>query len=178
MSSQAPALNTAATRTLTPCPKRDPAEVSTVGRGHYYIGVAATHDDITLAAAVGGALAFSSPFSARTLITMDIDMNEADALEALSAILERLTDNPYDIALHVEHIRIARATGMEDQVDAALDMVTTFWAAGDAVWLPLLERKIATSDLQSPDDLKATLQLFTRAEGDYLCTCRAPLKWT
>ena len=105
-------------------------------------------------------------------------MNEADALEALSAILERLTDNPYDIALHVEHIRIARATGMEDQVDAALDMVTTFWAAGDAVWLPLLERKIATSDLQSPDDLKAILQLFTRAEGDYLCTCRAPLKWT
>ena len=109
---------------------------------------------------------------------MDIDMNEADALEALSGVLERLTEDPYDIALHVEHIRIARATGMEDQLDSALDMVTAFWAAGDDVWLPLLERKIATSDLQSPDDLKAILDLFTRAEGDYLCTCRAHLQGT
>ena len=96
-------------------------------------------------------------------------MNEVDALEALSTILERLTDNPYDIALHVEHIRVARATGMDDQVDAALDMVTAFWAAGDAVWLPLVERKIAISDLHSPEDLQAIFDLFARGEQDYLC---------
>lgn len=100
---------------------------------------------------------------------MDVDMNEADALEALSSILERLTENPYDISLHAEHIRIARATGMEDQVDSALEMVTAFWAAGEDVWLPLIQQKLATSDLESPDALQAILDLFTRAERDYMC---------
>ncbi len=100
---------------------------------------------------------------------MDVDMNEADALEALSSVLERLTDNPYDIALHAEHIRIARATGMEDQVESALEMMTAFWAAGEDVWLPLVQHKIAASNLDSPEDLRAILDLFTRAERDYLC---------
>ncbi|TFK90773.1 RNA-binding protein Prp24 [Polyporus arcularius HHB13444] len=99
---------------------------------------------------------------------MDVDMNEADALEALSSVLERLTDNPYDIALHAEHIRIARATGMEDQVESALEMMTAFWAAGEDVWLPLIQHKIAASNLDSPEDLRAILDLFTRAERDYL----------
>ncbi|RPD62808.1 RNA-binding protein Prp24 [Lentinus tigrinus ALCF2SS1-6] len=99
---------------------------------------------------------------------MDVEMNEADALEALSSILERLTDNPYDIALHAEHIRIARATGMDDQVESALDMMTAFWAAGEDVWLPLIQRKIDASNLDSSEDLRAILDLFVRAERDYL----------
>lgn len=100
----------------------------------------------------------------------DVAMNEADSLEALSGVLERLTENPYDISLHAEHIRIARSTGMEDQVDSALEMMTAFWAAGEEVWLPLIERKLHTSSLDAPDDLRAILDLFTRAEQDYLCT--------
>ena len=98
-------------------------------------------------------------------------MNEADSLEALSGVLERLTENPYDISLHAEHIRIARATGMDDQVDSALEMMTAFWAAGDYAWLPLIERKIAGSNLESPEDLQGILDLFSRAEQDYLCEC-------
>ncbi|KAH9890065.1 RNA-binding protein Prp24 [Cubamyces lactineus] len=98
----------------------------------------------------------------------DVAMNEADSLEALSGVLERLTENPYDISLHAEHIRIARSTGMEDQVDSALEMMTAFWAAGEEVWLPLIERKLHTSSLDAPDDLRAILDLFTRAEQDYL----------
>lgn len=100
---------------------------------------------------------------------MDVDMNEADALEALSGILERITENPYDIGLHAEHIRIARATGMDDQVESALDMMTAFWAAGEDVWLPLLQRKIAATNLDAREDLQSILDLFARAEQDYLC---------
>ncbi|KAH9925562.1 RNA-binding protein Prp24 [Fomitopsis serialis] len=95
-------------------------------------------------------------------------MDETDALEALSNILNRLTEDPYDISLHVEHVRIAQQTGMEDQLDSALEMVTAFWAAGDYVWLPLIERKIQASNLESPEDLQGILDLFGRAEQDYL----------
>ncbi len=114
-------------------------------------------------------LADAAGRSASTVATMDVEMNEADSLEALSGVLERLTENPYDISLHVEHIRIARATGMDDHVDSALEMMTVFWAAGDGVWLPLIAHKIAASNLESPEDLQSILDLFTRAERDYLC---------
>ncbi|KAL7280196.1 hypothetical protein ACG7TL_006615 [Trametes sanguinea] len=99
---------------------------------------------------------------------MDVQMNEADSLEALSGILERLTENPYDISLHAEHIRIARSAGMEDELESALEMMTAFWAAGEEVWLPLIQRKLDSSNLESPEDLKAVLHLFERAEQDYL----------
>ncbi|PIL22915.1 hypothetical protein GSI_15611 [Ganoderma sinense ZZ0214-1] len=99
---------------------------------------------------------------------MDVEMNEVDLLEALSGVLERITENPYDFALHAEHVRIAHATGMDDQVDSALAMMTAFWASGDGVWLPLIQHKIAGSDLESPEDLQSILDLFARAEQDYV----------
>ncbi|KAH9851597.1 RNA-binding protein Prp24 [Lenzites betulinus] len=99
---------------------------------------------------------------------MDVAMNEADSLEALSGILERLTENPYDISLHAEHVRIARETGMDEQVESALEMMTAFWAAGEHVWLPLIQQKTSSSNLESPDDIKAILDLYSRAEQDYV----------
>ena len=98
-------------------------------------------------------------------------MDEAGALEALANVLNRLTDDPYDIALHIEHVRIAQQTGMEDQLESAVEMATAFWAVGDYVWLPLLEHKLQGSDLDSAQDLQAILDLFGRAEQDYLCAC-------
>ena len=98
-------------------------------------------------------------------------MDEADALEALAGVLTSLTGNPYDITLHAQHVRLARETGMDDQLEAALDMVTAFWAAGDYVWLPLLDSKRNAVDLDSTKGIKAMLALFERAEGDYLCKC-------
>ncbi|KZT09316.1 RNA-binding protein Prp24 [Laetiporus sulphureus 93-53] len=95
-------------------------------------------------------------------------MDDADALEALSNILTRLTDNPYDITLHAENVRFSRETGMEDQIESALEMVTAFWAAGDYVWIPLIEHKLQSSNLESADDLRAVLDLCERAEQDYL----------
>ncbi|KZT64612.1 hypothetical protein DAEQUDRAFT_717745 [Daedalea quercina L-15889] len=95
-------------------------------------------------------------------------MDESDALEALSNVLNRLTEDPYDITLHIEHVRIARETGMDDQLESALEMFTAFWAAGDYVWLPLIEHKLQASNLESPQDLQAILDLFNRAEQDCL----------
>ena len=97
-------------------------------------------------------------------------MEESDALEALANILNRLTDDPYNITLHIEHVRIAQQTGMDDQLEAALEMATAFWAVGDYVWLPLIERKLQGSNLDSAQDLQTILDLFGRAEQDYLCT--------
>ncbi|EMD31421.1 hypothetical protein CERSUDRAFT_119799 [Gelatoporia subvermispora B] len=95
-------------------------------------------------------------------------MEDADALEALSNILERLTENPYDIALHAEHLRIAYASGSDEQIDSALDMTTAFWAVGDEVWLPLINRKLQSANLESADDLLGVLSVFETAEQDYL----------
>ncbi|KAF9811778.1 hypothetical protein IEO21_06434 [Rhodonia placenta] len=95
-------------------------------------------------------------------------MEEADALEALSTILTRLTENPYDLSLHAEHVRLARETGMQDQVESALEMVTAFWAAGDHIWQPLLEHKVKSGSLESAEHLQEIMGMYERAEADYL----------
>ena len=98
-------------------------------------------------------------------------MEEADALEALSNTLTLLTEDPYDITLHAQHVRLARASGMEDQLESALDMVTSFWAAGSYVWLPVLDVKMKGLDLDKAEDVQTLFALFERAEEDYLCEC-------
>lgn len=95
-------------------------------------------------------------------------MEEADVLEALSDVLERLTINPYDLSLHAEHIRIAQATGMQDQLISALDMMTAYWAVGDQLWLLLIQPNLASIP-ETVEELKSLLTLFQRAEEDYLC---------
>ncbi|PSR71958.1 hypothetical protein PHLCEN_2v12168 [Hermanssonia centrifuga] len=95
-------------------------------------------------------------------------MDEADAFEALADTLTLLTENPHDISLHAQHVRLARETGMKDQLEAALDMVTTFWAAGDYVWIPLIDIRIEDADLEDSEGINEVLALFQRAEEDYL----------
>ncbi len=97
-------------------------------------------------------------------------MDEADALEALANTLTLLTENPHDISLHAQHVRLARETDMKDQLEAALYMVTTFWAAGDYVWIPLIDIRIEDADLEDSEGINEVLALFQRAEEDYLCT--------
>lgn len=121
--------------------------------------------------------------SSTTTTLVSLAMDEADALEALANTLTLLTENPYDISLHAQNVRLARATGMEDQLEAALGMVTTFWAAGNYVWLPLIDMKANSADLAKKEDMEDLLALFERAEEDYLCklhllaykSCRAHL---
>lgn len=98
-------------------------------------------------------------------------MDEAAALEALANTLTLLTENPYDLSLHIQHVRLARETGMEDQVEAALDMLVTYWAAGEDVWIPYIDSRLKTADLESVEGLQSVLELFEKAEADYLCVC-------
>lgn len=102
------------------------------------------------------------------MTTANMD-DEANVLEALANTLTLLTDNPYDISLHAQNVRLAQSTNMEDQLEAALDMVKTFWAAGDYVWIPLIDLKTKESDSGTPEGLREVLQLYERAEEDYLC---------
>ncbi|KAK7690329.1 hypothetical protein QCA50_006986 [Cerrena zonata] len=98
----------------------------------------------------------------------EMTVDQTNSLDALSSVLTKLTENPYDVATHAEHVRVAQETGLEDQVEQALEMYTGFWAAGDYVWIPLLEKKLKDANLESPDGLLDVLALFDQAEVDYL----------
>ncbi|GJE88539.1 RNA-binding protein Prp24 [Phanerochaete sordida] len=95
-------------------------------------------------------------------------MGEAETLDALVNTLALLSENQYDLSLHAQHVRLARETGLEEQIKDALEMVTTFWAAGDYVWLPLLDIKIKGANLDTAEDVNAVLSLFELAEADYM----------
>ncbi|KIJ17712.1 hypothetical protein PAXINDRAFT_130029 [Paxillus involutus ATCC 200175] len=57
---------------------------------------------------------------------------------------------------------------MESQVTVAQEMAANYLAVGDEVWLPLIEAKAASANLDNPADASEVLDLYTRAEGDYL----------
>ena len=95
--------------------------------------------------------------------------SEVAALEALANNLSLITENPYDLSLHIQNVRLGRETGMEDQLEAVLDMVVSYWAAGEEVWMPLIDLKIKNSSLDSAEGLQSVLELFEKAESDYLC---------
>ena len=96
-------------------------------------------------------------------------MDEAQALEALSDVLTSISDNPYDLTLHIQHIKLAQAAGIEDQVQAAREMLVTYYAATDEVWLPFIDARMSTVDVESAVGAEEIHGLFARAEEDYLC---------
>jgi hypothetical protein len=98
-------------------------------------------------------------------------MDEAESLEALSNILTSISENPYDFALHVQHINVAETLGEEqqDQALSAREMMTGFWAAGEEVWYPLINAKKASVDMETEEGVAEVLDLYEKAEDDYLC---------
>jgi len=97
-------------------------------------------------------------------------MDEEQALEALSNVISALTDTPFDLSLHAQHIQLAAASGMDDQVHDARETLTTYYACGDDVWLPLIEDKKNSVDIDTIDGVLSVLSVYKRAENDYLCT--------
>jgi hypothetical protein len=97
-------------------------------------------------------------------------MDEEQALEALSNVISALSETPFDPSLHAQHIQLAVASGMDDQVRAARDTLTAYYACSDDVWLPLIEDKKSTVDLDTVDGALSVLTAYKRAEDDYLCT--------
>jgi squamous cell carcinoma antigen recognized by T-cells 3 len=99
-----------------------------------------------------------------------LKMDEEQALEALSNVISALSETPFDLSLHVKHIQLAVAAGMDDQVREARDTLTAYYACGDDVWLPLIEDKKSAADLDTVDGTLFVLTAYKRAEDDYLCT--------
>jgi hypothetical protein len=101
-------------------------------------------------------------------------MDEAESLEALSSILTSISENPYDFSLHVQHINVAETLGegQQDQALSAREMMTGFWAAGEEVWIPLISHKKASVDLDTEEGVAEVLEVYEKAEDDYLCEHR------
>lgn len=90
-----------------------------------------------------------------------------DQLEALSDILTKLSDNPYDISLHAQHLQVVSSMGKEEQANAQ-HMFVAFWPATDDIWLPIIDARIEKG-AETVEDIAEIMKLFERAESDYLC---------
>ena len=101
---------------------------------------------------------------------MDDVADASDGLDALAHLLTELSANSFDIKLHVQHINLARSLDMEPQVVIAQEMAASYLAVGDDVWLPLIEAKMSSANLENPADVLEVLEVYARAEADYLCT--------
>ncbi|KAF8272792.1 RNA-binding protein Prp24 [Lactarius quietus] len=95
-------------------------------------------------------------------------MDEEQTLEALSNVLSALSETPFDLSLHAQHIQLAAAAGMDDQAHAARETLTTYYACADDVWLPLLEEKKKAADINSIEGVLSVLQAYNLAGDDYL----------
>ena len=101
-------------------------------------------------------------------------MDEAESLEAISNILTSILETPYDFSLHVQHINVAETLGegQQDQALSAREMMSGFWAAGEEVWFPLINAKKTTVDLDTEEGVGEVLEVYEKAEDDYLCEFR------
>lgn len=95
-------------------------------------------------------------------------MDESVALDALADTLTRLSTNSYSIDLHVQHIRLAKSMNDKDQLLVALEMATNYMAAPDDIWLPLIDAKTAASDVNMPEGALEVLDVYSKAELDYM----------
>ncbi|KAF8707756.1 RNA recognition motif, partial [Rhizoctonia solani] len=94
--------------------------------------------------------------------------DEGVLLEQLSSVLTELQENPYDLAKHYEHIRLASSLpGMEEQAISAREMMIETWAASEDVWLPLLDHKIAAAGNLTTEAFNEIITWFEKAEADY-----------
>jgi hypothetical protein len=98
-------------------------------------------------------------------------MNESESLDALANTLTSLSQSPFEISLHAQHIRLAKSIQSFDttHLSAAREMFTAHFPAGDEVWMPLIKEKEESLDMKEAESLLDMLELYTRAEGDYLC---------
>lgn len=104
-----------------------------------------------------------------TSSTMVDSANTSDGLGALAKLLTDISVNSFDICLHVRHINLARSLEMGPQVLVAQEMAASYIAVGDDVWLPIIEAKLSSANLENPADVLEVLKLYARAEADYLC---------
>jgi hypothetical protein len=96
-------------------------------------------------------------------------MDDPSVLDALADTLTKLSTNPFNVNLHVQHIRLAKSLEDRDQLLVALEMATNYVATPDDVWLPIIDAKAAASDLDTPEGALELLAVYSKAEEDYIC---------
>ena len=96
-------------------------------------------------------------------------MDEAQALEAVANILSEISSKPLDLSLHLRHIELAKTLDDLDSQLTAFQMASEFLSVGDEVWLPYLDAKAKSVDVETEEGAEDLLQLYEKAEGDYLC---------
>ena len=103
---------------------------------------------------------------------LSFTMDES-GLDALADILNKIAEKPFDVALHIEHIRLAEAATdpTSTEVVSACEMYTNFYAAEDAVWARLIASKESGVDLETAAGVEELLDLYNKAENDYICAC-------
>ena len=104
--------------------------------------------------------------------SFDAQMDETQSLDALANVLTQLEAKPFDLALHATHIRLTQTLGVAQDTQSAMELMTSYFAAGEDVWLALIKAKEAALDLDSANGVEELLALYKRAEGDYLCAPR------
>lgn len=91
------------------------------------------------------------------------------ALEAISSIINDLGENTLDFDRHVRQIQTAASSeGMETEVLSTMELISTFYAVPDDVWLPLIAAKESSVDKKTASGLIELLTLYEKAEADYL----------
>ncbi|KAJ2935129.1 hypothetical protein H1R20_g1982, partial [Candolleomyces eurysporus] len=91
-----------------------------------------------------------------------------ESLEAVDKILSKITAKPLDLSLHLRHIELAKALeDLEFQL-TAFQTLTQFLAVGDEIWSPYIDAKAKYLDLDTAEGVEELLQLYERAEEDYL----------
>ncbi|KAI6145673.1 hypothetical protein EDD17DRAFT_1653003 [Pisolithus thermaeus] len=100
---------------------------------------------------------------------MDGVDEETQKLERLADLLTQLSASPYDVALHAQHISLAMSLpGMDSQVLEAREMAANYLAVGDEVWMPVIDNKLASLVMEDGARVTEILELYERAERDYL----------
>jgi hypothetical protein len=99
-------------------------------------------------------------------------MNEPGPLDSLANLLNDIAESPYDFSLHVQHIRLVKSDpSLESQIIPACEMFTSCFAAGDEIWMPIIDAKQAeiNFDSSSKEQFEDLLRTYDSAERDYLC---------
>ena len=94
-----------------------------------------------------------------------------DSLNALSGILSNIAEQPYNVALHAQHIQLVQSDpALNTELQSSLEMMTEFLAADpEHVWLPLIYEKQKKLDLDDTLGVEELITLYERAVRDYLC---------
>jgi squamous cell carcinoma antigen recognized by T-cells 3 len=102
-----------------------------------------------------------------------MDIDESKQLEQLSNVLNQIAENPLKTSLHLRHIQVAKSLGPDDGTNdslvSAYQMMVDLLPAPESIWLALLEAKQTTLPLETEEGVVELLELYNRAEADYLC---------